>query len=104
MGDRETGWFRGAGGVTWEMNLPLAEGMADQLTKGYLTRVNADGSPYAEPAAAGEPPAGEPEQPPAVNAPKANWIGYAVRVHQVRPDDAEAMTKHDLIEKFGVTP
>lgn len=96
MTDRETGYFRGSGGVVWEMNLPLSENMADQLTKGYLTRVNADGSPYAEPAA--EP---EVEQPPTVNASKAHWVGYAVRVHDVRMDDAEAMTKTDLIERFG---
>jgi hypothetical protein len=94
MADRETGWFRGSGGGVIQMDLPLPEVMADQFTKGYLTRVNEDGSPYVEPSA-------EVEQPPAVNASKAHWIGYAVRVHGVKPDDAEAMTKNDLVEKFG---
>ncbi|MCC5574480.1 hypothetical protein IMZ11_02340 [Microtetraspora sp. AC03309] len=98
MADRETGFFRGAGGVIWEMDLPLPEVMADQLTKGYLTRVAEDGSPYVESVAEEEPGV---ELPPAANASKAHWIGYAVRVHNVRPDDAEAMTKNDLIEKYG---
>ncbi|MFC4006636.1 hypothetical protein ACFOY2_05350 [Nonomuraea purpurea] len=95
MHDRETGWFRGAGGIVWQMDLPLPEVMADQLTKGYLTRVNQDGSPYAEKSA------DEPEQPPAANASKAIWVGYAHRVHGVPIDDAEALTKHDLMELYG---
>lgn len=96
MADRETGWFRGAGGVTWQMDLPLPENMADQLLKGYLTRVNEDGSPY-------EPDGVEPEAelPPAANASKAHWVGYVVRAHGLSPDDAEAMTRNDLIEKYG---
>lgn len=95
MADRETGWFRGAGGVVWQMDLPLPENMADQLTKGYLTRVNDDGSPYVEQAG------GESEQPPAANASKAVWVGYAHRVHGVAIDEAEALTKHDLMELYG---
>lgn len=98
----ETGWFRGEGGVIWPMTLPLNEVMAQKLVKGYLTRVNEDGSPYAEPVPDGEEPA-EPqlEKPPAANAPKAEWIGYAHRVHKVPIDDAEAMTKTDLMERYG---
>ena len=41
----ESGFFRGAGGVIWEMGLPLREDMREQLTRGYLSRVNEDGSP-----------------------------------------------------------
>jgi hypothetical protein len=96
----ESGFFRGSGGVVWEMRLPLSEDMAEQLTKGYLTRVCEDNTPYDEAGPEREQPA-EPEQPPAANASKAHWIGYAVRVHSVKPDDAEAMTKNDLIEKYG---
>lgn len=102
MGE-ENGFFRGAGGVIWEMGLPLREDMREQLTKGYLSRVNEDGSPYVEPtdpAAEGAAKA-EVEKPPASNAPKSEWIGYAHRMHGVSIDDAEAMTKHDLIEKYG---
>jgi hypothetical protein len=79
------------------MRLPLSEDMAEQLTKGYLTRVS-HRTTMAAPMWSSLPSL---EQPPAANASKAHWIGYAVRVHGVKPDDAEAMTKNDLIEKYG---
>ncbi|GAA3416206.1 hypothetical protein GCM10018952_44560 [Streptosporangium vulgare] len=88
-----TGFFRGAGGSVWEMDLPLGASMQEQLTKGYLARVNEDGSPFTE-----EP---EVEQPPAPNASKGTWVGYAHRVHGASIDDAEAMTKTDLVERYG---
>ncbi|MEU7831384.1 hypothetical protein [Nonomuraea sp. NPDC049129] len=94
----DSGYFRGAGGVVWEMKLPLSGDMAEQLIKGYLTRVNADGTDYVQPDAEGST---EPEQPPAANASKAMWVGYAHRVHGVRIDDAEALTKNDLMELYG---
>jgi hypothetical protein len=37
---------------------------------------------------------------PGVNAPKNEWVGYAVS-QGVSINDADAMTKNDLIEKFG---
>lgn len=99
----ETAFFRGEGGVVIEMDLPLKEVMQDKVTRGTLRRVNEDGTPWvdpAEPAAAeqgsdltnGVPPR------PAVNASKAEWIGYAVNVLEMSPDDAEAATKQDLID------
>lgn len=94
MAEVESAWFRGEGGGIHRMDLPLPEAIADQVTKGYLVRVNADGSPY-------EPEAAEAEVPPPQSAAKAVWVGYAVRVHGARPDDAEAMTKQDLIEAFS---
>lgn len=104
MADRDTGWFRGQGGVIWPIDLPLPADMQEQLVKGYLMRVNEDGTPYAEPGLTGDTPADpEPEQPPASNANKATWVGYAHRVHGVSIDDAEAMTKTDLIELYGPT-
>ena len=110
MADRETGFFRGEGGTVWEMDLPLPEVMQEKITKGYVVRVaNADGDPYEPPApqAPDNPLAGGSDltdgvsPQPARTAPKAEWVGYAVRVHDMRPDDAEAMTKQDLIDKFG---
>ncbi|WP_157253206.1 hypothetical protein [Nonomuraea typhae] len=101
----ETGHFRGSGNVVWELSLPLNEVMQEQLTKGYLLRVNADGSAYVE-AAAGESEmsvddAPAVEAPPPTSASKAHWVGYAHRVHGIPIDDAEAMTKNDLMERFG---
>jgi hypothetical protein len=75
------------------MDLPLHEAIEDRLRKGYLTRVNEDGSTFIE---------GLPTVRPNVNAPKADWVGWSV-VQGMTPDDAEALTKTDLIEKFGAT-
>lgn len=106
----ETAFYRGEGGVVWQMDLPLSDNMREKVTKGYLTRVaNEAGDPYVEPAApdSGETP--PPPGPPAVARPpqsasKAEWVGYAVRAHGVLPDDAEAMTKQDLIDRYGRDP
>lgn len=90
-------FVQGAGGLVIKMDLPLHEAIADQLTKAHLRRVNEDGSPYVEPA--GE--SGTATARPAQSATKAEWVGYAVRAHGVKPDDAEAMIKQDLIERYG---
>lgn len=88
----------GEGGTVFTMDLPLQEAIQDRLTKGYLKRVNPDGTPWADSV---EPVA------PAPYASKKDWVGYAVaesarRGDPISPDDAEALTKHDLIERFGV--
>lgn len=94
-----TVFILGEGGGVFEMSLPLHETIADKLAKGYLRRVQPDGSPYVE----GDRPEGVPTLPesrPAVSAVKAAWVGWAV-VQGMTPDDAEALTKTDLIERFG---
>lgn len=74
------------------MSLPLHEVIEHQLLKGYAKRVNEDGTDYTE----------TPEQSrPAVNAAKIEWVSWAVYCGAL-PDDAEAFTKQDLIEKYGV--
>lgn len=106
----ETIHVRGEGGQTIEMDLPLPEPIADRLAKGQLRRVNPDGSPYTGPqlweADSDEqdgPAAGsaltEGRTPrPAANARKAEWVGWAVGVHGMDPEDADAMTKGDLMD------
>lgn len=101
MAERETAWFQGEGGGIWRMDLPLPETMQEKVTKGYLRRVNADGSPYVEPVDEGQEQAGPEVKRPAQSAPKPEWVGFAVRAHGMKPDDAEAMTKQDLIDMFG---
>ena len=89
----------GEGGGVFEMSLPLHETIADKLAKGYLRRVQPDGTPYVE----GDRPDGVPALPesrPAINAVKSEWVGWAV-VQGLTPDEAEALTKTDLIERFG---
>jgi len=46
----ETWFIRGEGGDIIPMDLPLGEGIAGRLASGALVRVNADGSPWVEPA------------------------------------------------------
>lgn len=92
---------RGEGGAVYAMALPLAEGIADRLAKGYLTRVAPDGSPWVE-APDGATPV-LPSERPLMSANKATWVGWAVRCG-MDPDTAEALTKGDLIDQFGTAP
>lgn len=101
MAGQETGFFRGAGGAIVELSLPLSENFEQQRIRGQLVPVDKTGQPVADPGPAGEPVADGPIRPP-VNAPKNEWVGYAVAVDpKLTVDDADAMTKNDLIEKYG---
>jgi hypothetical protein len=98
MAAAETGFFRGAGGGIFELSLPLSENFEQQRVRGQLVRVDENGDPWTDQAA---PVADGPVRPP-VNAPKNEWVGYAVAVDaDLTIDDADAMTKNDLIEKYG---
>lgn len=94
----------GEGGSIFKLDLPLHEIIEEKLLKGHLRRVNEDGTPYEEPAAGdGDSGDGVPTLPgtkPAVNAAKIDWVGWAVACG-ASPDDADAMTKTDLIEKYS---
>jgi malate synthase len=74
------------------MSLPLHEVIEHQLLKGYAKRVNEDGTDFVEEVARSRP---------ALNAAKVAWISWAVH-NGCLPDDAEALTKTDLIEKYGM--
>lgn len=94
--------LKGAGGVVWEFTPPLSEAVQHQLTRHELLRVNPDGSPWVEPET-GEPAVVE---RPADSALKAEWVGYAVWKSEragepIGHDAADAMTKAELIAKFG---
>ncbi|MFE5628473.1 hypothetical protein [Streptomyces sp. NPDC056543] len=94
----ETIYVLGEGGGIHAMDLPLSEPIADRLAKGQLRRVNEDGTPYDEQADDGVPTL--PTEAPAKNAPKADWVGWAV-ANGADPEDAEGSTKGDLIELYG---
>ena len=89
----------GEGGAIFELAPEaVTQFTEDRLLKGYLKRVNADGTPYTEKSA---------REQPATYASKAEWVGWAVHISQstespLTPDDAEALTKQDLIEAYGV--
>ena len=99
MAAADTGFFRGAGGGIFELSLPLSENFEQQRVRGQLVRVDENGDPWTDQAAG---PADDGLVRPPVNAPKNEWVGYAVAVDpDLTIDDADAMTKNDLIEKYG---
>lgn len=90
------------GGRPRPHKLPLPEGVAHRLAKGQVRRVNEDGTswvPEAEVAHAPEQGVSAPTRP-AVNDPKARWVEWAV-ANGADADEAEAMTKSDLIDTYG---
>lgn len=89
------------GGTVFELSLPLHEVVEGKLAKGQVRRVNADGTDYTEKATDDIP--APPTSRPGVNDDKASWVAWAV-VQGLTPDDADALTKKDLIERFGTDP
>lgn len=99
---------QGEGGTVIKMDLPLPEHIAQRLTTGQLRRINEDGTPFSDstsqPLAPGSDPVpGPPLTEPAKTAVKADWVGWAV-VCGANVDEAEGMTKNDLIEKYAARP
>lgn len=92
----ETIYVRGEGGGIHAMDLPLPESIQQRLARGQLTRVNKDGSTYT--GLVEEAVAAPPTTRPGKTAVKAEWIGWAVSVHHMDPEQAEAMTKTDLMD------
>jgi hypothetical protein len=98
----DVGYFRTVSGTVLDLALPLTDAYAQQVTKHQLVRVaDADGNPY-EGDADGPAEGAQVTERPAVAASKASWVGYALHCDpDLNLDDAEAMTKQDLIEKYG---
>lgn len=96
----ETIYIKGENGVVVAHDLPLGEGIADRLTKGHLRRVNPDGTDWSPSEVADDVTGAPVTTKPATSALKPEWVGWAV-TQGATPDDAEAMTKADLIEKYG---
>lgn len=87
------------------MDLPLQDVYAAQERQGRLVRVNADGSLWSAPEPEPEPEVGEdepvgPHKPARVDN-KAAWVTYAELVSDMGHDELEAMTKADLVKRFG---
>lgn len=85
----EVAKFRGAGGAVFDLSLPLSDNLQRQVERGELVRLDAP-----------EPPAA-PKRPNKA-ASKDEWIGWARHVDPDRSlDELDAMTRNDLIEKYG---
>jgi hypothetical protein len=98
----ETVYLRGAGGIVWAHALPLPVEIEKQMTRQELVRVNADGSDWVDEATGVAPAVAR----PADSALKPEWVGYAVwlseqRGEPISVDTADAMTKADLIARYG---
>jgi len=93
----EVGHYQSESGQIIGMDLPLDENMADKVRRGTLHRVNEDGTPYIDDSEGSDLTNGVPPRP-AGNASKGDWVGYAVNVLGMSPDDAEAATRQDLID------
>lgn len=106
-------WFRGEGGSLLEFDLPLTEHYAAQERQGRLIRVNPDGSAWSdapefesdedrkarEDAEDQERPIG-PVKPSRADT-KAQWVDYAELSSDLSHDELQAMTKAQLVERFG---
>jgi hypothetical protein len=112
MGTRR---FLGAGGGVFDIDVPLAEPLQYQFDKGSLRLADGE-QPFDEP----EPEHIEPEhiepeleqhdEPAPVDdvpvkpkqvAPKADWVAYAGSMSDLSVIEADAMTKAQLVERFG---
>lgn len=89
-----SGYFRGEGGAVFEIDLPLSPADEQKVAKGHLTRVDADGSPYTEPAMESATP-----KKPNKASSKADWVAWAVHQGET-PEAAEAATREALIERY----
>lgn len=90
----------GEGGTVFALALPLHETIVDRMERGRIRRVNPDGSPYEGVASADVPE--PPTKAPPIAAAKAAWVGWAV-ASGADPEAAEAMTKTDLVERYGAS-
>ena len=82
--------FRGSSGAELYFTLPLPREFAAQVDRGEL--VPLDG-PEPEPAS----PAEHDGQRPAHRAPKRDWVDYAAAARVLDREQAEALTKEELV-------
>lgn len=106
----ESIYVRGEGGSIILMDLPLPEAIQQRVDAGMIVRVNADGSAWSD-----SDPTPEPVSDDAVELarddvgpvrperamPKARWVEYAQLVSDLTREDADALTKAELVKRFG---
>lgn len=89
-------------GTYVELDPPQAEHV-NRDSPGVLTEVDPEEQARAKRARQQPPtpPPAEPPEPPAVNAAKADWVEFAAEHGGLTKADAEALTKDQLVERFG---
>lgn len=113
----ETWFMRGEGGSIIAMDLPFPEDIQKRVDVGLIVRVHKDGSPWTdkperpvhvetdverearEQAEDEKRPVG-PVKPSRADS-KSQWFDYAKLSSDVPHDEIEAMTKAQLVERFG---
>lgn len=109
MAEVETVFMRGEGGSVIPMDLPLPYDIARRVEAGHIVRVNADGTDFVPPKSDSASDPVVDDEPASVDAgaaapkpaaPKADWVTHA-QSHGLSHDEADAMTKAALVEKFG---
>lgn len=93
MGTRK---FVGAGGGVFDITVPLTEVMRYQFDKGFIRLADGE-APFGELEDAPESEAGD--KPKAAD-PKSVWVAHA-QSQGMSHEDADAMTKAELVRKFG---
>lgn len=97
----ETIYVRGEGGAVIAMDLPLPESIQERYDRGLLQRVHAGGAPWT-PDAAAQTPASDTTSDgpvrPGATARKPEWAAWAVTVHAMSPEEADALTLAQLKE------
>ena len=100
--------FRGVGGGLHRFQLPLAPAFAAQEVAGLLVRVDEETAPAeSEPKPRPKPVDVDGEDAdlgpvrPSQASPKAQWVDYAQLVSDLSRDEAQALTKAELVERFG---
>jgi len=96
MADNEKNfrYYRGEGGVTWELELPLTPEMADQVRLGKLVEV-----PKPEDVGDDSAPQAIAMREPAPHEPKSVWVQYAV-ANGMNYSDAQNASRNELVEKL----
>jgi len=97
--------FRGVGGGLHRFQLPLAPAFAALEAKGLLVRE--DEEPPSAPKPRPKPVDVDGEDAdlgpvrPSQASPKAQWVDYAQLVSDLSHDEAQALTKAELVDRFG---
>lgn len=93
--------LRAPGGAVIGFTGPLHETIAEQWARGELERVHADGSPWQDdeglPGEPGDDISESAPVRPRGNAHVSKWQAYAVAIGACTPDEAQGMTRAELI-------
>lgn len=92
--------MRGEGGSIIPMEPPFPEHIAARVATGHIVRVNPDGSDWTDEPVPTDVDTLDRVNPPKPAAAKADWVAYA-QSQGMFHDDADAMTKAALVEKYG---